>query len=132
MREPSKPIIEQEFSENEDDLEIEYVDPAELSPIGDEEVFSTEINAMVAENAPRLFALCEEIGERIDACIIAWGLTFDDYTEVMYRPDSAKNRTTVICDSPERAYKWFTKRLKVHSKIRLVWVHEAQEQVKTA
>lgn len=133
MSEESKRIIEQEFSEDEDDPGIDYVDdPAELSPIGDEEVFSAEINAMVAEDAPRLFALCEEIGDRVDAGIIAWGLSFDDHTEVVYGLNSTNSRTTVVCGSVERAYEWFAARLKVDSKIRIVWVHEAQEQVKSA
>lgn len=61
----------------------EYADPSELSPIGDEELFTTQINMMVAEDAPRLFALCEEIGDRVDAVMIALGIAFENHAEVV-------------------------------------------------
>lgn len=40
--------------DNEADPQVEYADLAELSPIGDEEVFTAEIHRMVAAKAPRV------------------------------------------------------------------------------
>jgi hypothetical protein len=125
--------IDEEFMYDEEDSTVEYVDPNELSSM-DEEVFSDEINKMVAEDAPRLFALCEEIGVRVDAGIVSWGLSFeDDHAELVHGIHNPRSRTTVICHSAERAREWF----EFHSKkvgcaIRLVWVDQAQEQVKAA
>jgi hypothetical protein len=39
-------------------------------------VFTSEIITMVAEEAPHLFALVEEIKDHVDAEIIAWGMAF--------------------------------------------------------
>lgn len=114
----------QEFIEDDDDSGIEYVDPAELSPIGDEELFTTEINTMVAEDAPRLFALCEEIGQRADAVTIAWGMAFNDHAEVV---SATHNGVHGVFGSAQRARKW----LSAHDKttVRLVWVDQTQEQI---
>lgn len=109
----------QELMENQDDPEIEYVDPAELSPIGDEELFTTEIKKMVAEDAPRVFALCEEIGDRVDAVTIAWGMDFDGRVEVV---SAAHDGVSGVFGSAERARWLFSAHDKI--KVRLVWVHD--------
>jgi hypothetical protein len=125
--------VDEAFRDDEEDSAVEYIDPTELPSI-DKEIFATEINKLVTENAPRSFALCEEIGIRVDASIVAWGLSFDDdHTELVYGLHSPRTRTTVICRSAERAREWF----EFHSKkvgctIRLVWVDQAQEEVKAA
>ena len=79
-------------------------DSKELSPVGDEEVFATEINRMVVDDAPRVFALVGEIGERVDAMTMLWGMDFDDYAQVIstghkgtcgtFRPPGSKQRKT--------------------------------------
>lgn len=114
----------QEFIEDDDDSGVEYVDPAELSPIGNEELFAAEINTMVAEDAPRVFALCEEIGQRADAVTIAWGMAFNGHAELV---SAAHNGVRGVFGSAERARKWFS----VHGKttVRLVWVDQTQEQI---
>jgi hypothetical protein len=120
-------------TEDEDGSGVEYADAAELLPMN-EEIFTAEINKMVAEDAPRLFALCEEIGDRVDAGTAAWGLSFEDgHTELVSGLHSPRTRTTVICHSAERAREWFA----AHSKktgctVRLVWVDQAREQTKIA
>lgn len=113
--------------EHQDDLEVEYVDPAELSPIGNEELYTAEINAMVTEDAPRLFALCVEIGSRVDAMTIAWGMSFDHRAEVV---SAADDGVRGVFTSAERARKILSAQDKI--KVRLVWVDEAQEQAKAA
>lgn len=119
--------IKQEFVVDQDDSEVEYVDPTELSPIGDQELFTAEINTMVAEEAPRLFALCGEIGNRVDAMTIAWGMAFNNHAEVV---SAAHDGVRGVFNSAERARKLLSAHDKVQ--VRLVWVDEAQEQVKAA
>lgn len=112
-----------------DEDETEYADdPAELSPIGNEETFTREINKMVADEAPRVFALCEEIGQRVDAATVAWGLCFQDgHTELIYGLHDFRSRTTVVCGSAQRARDFFAARSrKVGCTIRLVWVDQTQ------
>ena len=119
--------------DNEEDPQVEYVDVAKLSPVGDEEIFSHLINKMVAENAPRVFALCEEIGERVDAGTVAWGMSFQDgHTELVYGLDGRRTRIRLVCGTPERARDFFAARsAQVGCSIRLVWVDQAQAHIKT-
>lgn len=50
-----------------------------LPPICDEAEFAQEIAELVAAEAPRLFAVVQEYGERVDGRIAAWGLAFEDH-----------------------------------------------------
>jgi hypothetical protein len=130
MGETSKKNMDdnQGLIDNEEDSQVEDADLAELSPIGDEETFAREIEKMVASEAPRVFALCEEIGQRVDAATVAWGLCFQDgHTELIYGPHDYRSRTTVVCGSAERARDFFaTRSRKVGCTIRLVWVDHTQ------
>ncbi len=85
----------------------------ELEPLGTEEEFVTLIDELVAEDAPRVFALVEECGERVDARILAWGMAFEDHAEVVgvYRGVYGRFR------SAENARRTFARRRTV----RLVW-----------
>lgn len=38
---------------------------------------------MVTDEAPQLFAIIQEYGERVDGRIAAWGMSFDDHAEVV-------------------------------------------------
>lgn len=78
-----------------------------------EEEFAQEVAELVAEEAPRLFALVQEYGERADAGVIAWGLAFDDYAEAV----SVNRRRHGTFPSAERARQAFSRR----AKVRLVW-----------
>lgn len=112
---------EQESIEDAGDSEIEYSDPEELSPIGDEELFTAEIKTMVAEDAPPLFALCEEIGDRVDAVTIAWGIAFDGRAEVV---SATNDGVSGVFGSAERARAVFSSHDKI--KVRLVWVRDPE------
>lgn len=48
-----------------------------------EEEFARLMSEMVAAEAPRLFALVQEYGDRVDGRIAAWGMAFDDGAEVV-------------------------------------------------
>lgn len=58
-------------------------DPSGLAPSCDEETFAEILESMVADEAPRLFAIVEEYGERVDGFIAAWGMAFEDRAEVV-------------------------------------------------
>ncbi|ALG12921.1 hypothetical protein [Kibdelosporangium phytohabitans] len=42
------------------------------------QVFDELIAEMVADQAPRVFAVVLELGEQTDAQIVAWGMALDD------------------------------------------------------
>lgn len=94
--------------------------PVDLEPLCSEEEFAEEVRELVTEDAPRVFALVEEYGERVDGRIVAWGMTFGDHVEVI----SVNNALHVSIPSPERAQRAFSRR----RKIRLVWTSPAQPQ----
>ncbi|CCH28561.1 hypothetical protein BN6_12350 [Saccharothrix espanaensis DSM 44229] len=57
------------------------------------------VDQLVAIEPPRIFAVVQEYGERLNAWVIAWGMAFEDHAEVytvdqrtrlsLSRPDSA-------------------------------------------
>ena len=78
-----------------------------------EEEFAQEVAELVADEAPRLFALVQEYGERVDGRVIAWGMAFDDHVEIV----SLGHGLRGSFPSAERARRAFSRR----AKIRLVW-----------
>lgn len=92
------------------------IDPADLTPLCDKAEFAQEIAELVADEAPRLFAVVQEYGERANGWIVAWGLAFEDYAEVV-RLDSTERLTL---RSPERAVRLFSHG--PHITANLVWV----------
>jgi hypothetical protein len=96
------------------------VDPATLTPLCDEVEFAQEIAELVADAAPRLFAVVQEYGERADGWIVAWGLAFEDYAEVV-RLDSAGR---LSLRSPERAVRLFSHG--PHITAHVVWVNPVE------
>ncbi|MEO7193523.1 MAG: hypothetical protein ABIZ05_01675 [Pseudonocardiaceae bacterium] len=79
----------------------------------DEAEFSAEVEGLVADFAPRLFALLEEAGVRVDGRIVAWGMAFEDHADVVgvFEPIMRRFRCA------ERAHQAFSRR----GKIRLIW-----------
>lgn len=61
----------------------DHEDPADLTPLFDESRFVAEVERMVVNQTPRLFAVVQEYGERVDARIAAWGFAFADHAEVV-------------------------------------------------
>ncbi|MGH3855000.1 MAG: hypothetical protein ACRDR6_16195 [Pseudonocardiaceae bacterium] len=82
-------------------------------PLCDEAEFAAEVEGLVADFAPRLFALVEEAGVRVDGRIVAWGMTFEDHADVVgvLKPITRRFRCA------ERAHQAFSRR----GKIRLIW-----------
>ena len=93
------------------------IDPADLTPLCDEAEFAQEIAELVADEAPRLFVVVQEYGERVDGGIAAWGLAFEDCAELV-RLDSVGR---LSLRSPERAVRLFSHG--PHITASLVWVN---------
>jgi hypothetical protein len=92
------------------------VDSPALVPLCDESEFDELIEEMVAAEAPRLFAVVQVCGERVDGRIAAWGMAFEDHAEVV----SVDGCTHLSLRSPERAEHRFGRHPDVTA--RLVWV----------
>jgi hypothetical protein len=52
-------------------------------PLCGEEAFAADLAIMVSEEAPRLFAVVQELGMREDSRIAAWGMAFEDRVDVI-------------------------------------------------
>lgn len=102
------------LASDEDDADLTLpVDPTELPPFGTEEEFAAELADLVAGERPRLFALCEEIGDRVDGWVVAWGLAFEDQAEVIGTDDGIR----ATCRSAETALRMLGRR----RRLRLLW-----------
>lgn len=90
--------------------------PDEIAPLGDAETFAALMECMVADQAPRLFAVVQEYGERLDGRIAAWGMAFDDHADVV-----GIGGVQLSTRSPETALARFVRgdRITPH----LVWVN---------
>lgn len=98
----------------DDDADLAPLDDVDdLAPLGTEEEFAAELADLVAGERPRLFALCEEIGDRVDGWVVAWGLAFEDRAEVIGTDD----RGRASCESAETALRMLGRR----RRLRLVW-----------
>lgn len=91
-------------------------EPKQLQPLCDEEEFVQLLNEMVTDEAPRLFAVIHEYGDRLDAAIVAWGMAFEDRTDIA----TVHNGTFFSTTSPDRALHLFRRAPNIHP--RLVWL----------
>ncbi|MGH3821322.1 MAG: hypothetical protein ACRDRA_00515 [Pseudonocardiaceae bacterium] len=83
------------------------------TPLCDEPEFAALAEGLVADFAPRLFALLEEEGERVDGSIFAWGMAFEDHAEVVGACGTFRGS---FC-SADSARELFSHR----GKMRLIW-----------
>jgi hypothetical protein len=72
---------------------------------------------LVADEAPRLFAVVQEYGERVDGRTAAWGMAFEDHAEVI----GVDRGIHVNLGSPEQATRAFNRR--PHITARVMWVN---------
>ncbi|MDU0287693.1 hypothetical protein [Saccharothrix longispora] len=77
--------------------------------------FDTFLTEMVAEDAPRLFAVVR-VHDNVDADVAAWGLAFADHAEVVSVDGGRRMRLR----SPERAVRLLGR--PPAADVRLVWV----------
>jgi len=77
--------------------------------------FATLLTEMVHDEAPRLFAVVQEFGEREDGRIAAWGMAFEDHAAVL-RDQNA----WLSVSSPDRARHMLSRAPDITA--HLVWV----------
>lgn len=92
-------------------------DPSGEPSLCDEAEFAELLDDMVADEAPRLFAVVQEYGDRVDARIAAWGMSFDDHADVI----GIDGGLHLGVPSPSRALRAF--RVGTHIASRLIWVN---------
>ncbi|CAM3988154.1 hypothetical protein KIPE111705_34805 [Kibdelosporangium persicum] len=78
--------------------------------------FATDVADMIADHAPRVFAVVLEYGDQIDAKIVAWGLALDDGAYMA----TVDGRNQYAMAVPESALKYVTAR--PDTTPHLVWV----------
>jgi len=93
------------------------VDRSRFDSLCDGDEFAVLIDGMVADFAPRLFAIVQEYGEHADGRIAAWGMDFDDHADVV----SVEGGVRMTLQAPEKALARF--RWGEHITARLVWVN---------
>ncbi|MGH3686167.1 MAG: hypothetical protein ACRDQ9_10760 [Pseudonocardiaceae bacterium] len=93
------------------------LNPATLTPLCDKAEFAQEIAELVADEAPRMFAVVQEYGERVDGQIVAWGMALEDRAEVV----RINGHRRLSLRSPERAVRAFS--IRPHITARVVWVN---------
>ncbi|PZS28506.1 MAG: hypothetical protein DLM59_14580 [Pseudonocardiales bacterium] len=91
-------------------------DPSGIRPLCDEQEFTAILDAAVADEAPRLFAVVQVYGDRVDARIAAWGLAFEGHAEVVSSPPAVR----MSLRAPKNCLRGFT--IGSHVRARLVWV----------
>lgn len=118
MGQPATPQPDMSATEHAPNPLDEFVpDPSELRPACDEEEFAEILEGMVADEAPRVFAVVEEYGERVDGWIAAWGMAFDDRAEVV-SVQGGMRMSTRSADSALRGFGFGTR-----IRPRVVWVN---------
>jgi hypothetical protein len=93
-------------------------DRAVPPPLCDQAEWDELMAEMVADEAPRLFAVAHEVGERVDGWVAAWGLAFDDHVEVI------SDRGWMRLSSPDRALWLLGRRPNITAHI--VWVDQPE------
>lgn len=83
-------------------------------PMCDQAEFDELVSEMVTDEAPRLFAVVHELGDRADGWITAWGMAFRDHVKIL-RPGGA-----LKLSSPEHVLQVFGRQ--PHLKPHLVWL----------
>ncbi len=88
-----------------------------LTPLCSAAEFTELVAEMVAGEAPRLFAVVQEYGERSDGWIAAWGMAFEDHVEVV----SVVDAEVTSLRSLEHAVRGFSHHPNITA--RVVWVN---------
>ena len=97
-------------------LDKHVTDPAGLPPLCAAAEFPALLSQLAADAAPRVFAVVQEYGTRADVRCAAWGLSWDDRTDVL----GAGGTLYLGARSPEYALRRF--RFGTHITPHLVWL----------
>ncbi|MCX2729861.1 hypothetical protein OOZ19_06390 [Saccharopolyspora sp. NFXS83] len=101
-------------------LDVLVNDPTGMRPLCDERMFSEIMAGIVADSVPRVFAVVQEYGERVDGRIAAWGLALDDHVQVVSVLGRAHS-TAPTAEDCLREYRFGT-----HIRPRIVWYDPEQ------
>lgn len=110
-----RPLDDHDQRTHRHPLDEVVADPSGLTPLCDEQEFAALLEEMVADEAPRLFAVVQEYGDRVDGRIVAWGMAFTDHAEVV----SLGRQRRMSLPAPENALRLF--KFGSHIRARLVW-----------
>ncbi|WP_189223430.1 hypothetical protein [Saccharothrix coeruleofusca] len=91
---------------------------AEQEQLWDEAGFAGFLKGLAADDAPRLFAIAHEYGERRDGWIAAYGMAFHDRAEVFSVEGGFHTRAA----SPESALTTFARAVDGDVKLHLIWL----------
>ncbi|MEU6131801.1 hypothetical protein ABZ805_21720 [Saccharopolyspora sp. NPDC047091] len=94
-------------------------DPTGRPPLGDERMFAEIMAGIVADTAPKMFAVVQEYGERVDGRVAAWGLALEDRTVVV--PVNGRGFTSG--PTPGQVLRGY--RFGTHIRPRIVWYDPA-------
>jgi hypothetical protein len=106
-------------------MSVESVDQSTVDlsdPLCGEEEFTELVREMVTNAAPQLFAVVQEVGERFDGRIAAWGLAFAEGAEVY----TIGGNVRMSLSSAEQAIRLFGRGKDIS--VRLVWFESRIEQ----
>lgn len=87
------------------------------APLFGREKYERLVAGLVADLAPRMFAVVQDWGDRVDSRIAAWGLAFDDYAEIV----GVDRGLRMSAASPEQTLIGFAHRPDITA--RVIWVH---------
>lgn len=90
-------------------------EPVRKSLLWNEQQFTAMLQSMVTSEAPSLFAVVQEYGDREDARIAAWGMAFAGHAEVV----TVDGRLRMNVREPTNALRAF--RIDTNIRARLVW-----------
>jgi hypothetical protein len=90
----------------------------DIKPLGGEEEFTNLLAEMVADQAPRVFAVVQELGERLDGRIAAWGMAFDEHAAVV----DVRGNIFISTESAEASLRRFQVGREITP--RLIWVEQ--------
>jgi hypothetical protein len=88
-----------------------------FEPLCGETEFTAMLEDVALTSAPRVFAVVQEFGERVDGWVAAWGFAFEDRAEVV----AVDDRSRMTLQEPERAVHLFSSKRR-HLRARLVWL----------
>ncbi|MET8746821.1 hypothetical protein [Streptomyces sp. NPDC004728] len=97
-----------------DDPGAGNADVEQLDSLGRQE-FDALVQNLVQETAPRVFAVVQELGDREDAVVAAWGLALDGRTELI----TAEGVSRLSVRTPESALRFFSSGNGIRT--RLIW-----------
>lgn len=80
------------------------------------ETYEEMVTMIVAENAPRRFAVVQDWGDHVDGRVAAWGMAFPDHVDIVDAEGGPRMRLT----SPRLALIAYSRRPDVTA--RLMWI----------